>query len=105
MRGLDSGGLQPGPARRGEIQSVASRCYDGSRGESHADARERRSPVPRGARLIASGTLLGHYRIETLLGKGGMAEVYRATHLKLEKELALKVLPELCAREPELLRR
>ena len=51
------------------------------------------------------GRTLGHYRIESLLGAGGMGEVYRARDLRLEREVAVKILPESLAEDPEALRR
>jgi len=58
---------------------------------------------------IAPGQLLGHtYRIEALLARGGMGEVYRARHAELETEHAIKIiLPELAddARIVDLFRR
>src|SRR5262250_1686045 len=54
---------------------------------------------------IASGTQLGHYKIQSLIGKGGMGEVYRAQDTKLDREVAIKVLPAALAGDPERLAR
>jgi TolB-like protein len=51
------------------------------------------------------GKILGHYEITGLLGKGGMGEVYRARDTKLERDVALKVLPADMASDPARLER
>ncbi len=55
--------------------------------------------MPGHFRLI--GTTLGHYAIESLLGAGGMGTVYRARDTKLGRGVAIKVLPDEFAFDPE----
>jgi len=50
---------------------------------------------------LTAGTRLGSYIIEAPLGAGGMGEVYRARDSKLQRQVALKVLPELLASDPD----
>ena len=54
---------------------------------------------------LVSGTKLGSYEILAPLGKGGMGEVYRAKDTKLDREVAIKVLPAALAQDPERLAR
>jgi serine/threonine protein kinase len=54
---------------------------------------------------LAAGSRLGAYEIVTLLGVGGMGEVYRARDTKLGRDVAIKVLPAGFATDPERLAR
>ena len=54
---------------------------------------------------IKRGTRLGDYEIQSMLGAGGMGEVYRARDLRLRREVAIKVLPSFASSDPERLRR
>jgi Tol biopolymer transport system component len=54
---------------------------------------------------LASGSRLGPYEIISPLGAGGMGEVYRARDTKLNREVAIKVLPESLSRDPDALGR
>ena len=54
---------------------------------------------------ITPGTRLGVYEVLAPLGAGGMGEVFRARDTRLGREVAIKVLPELFAQDPERLAR
>jgi serine/threonine protein kinase len=54
---------------------------------------------------LQPGTRLGAYEIVALLGAGGMGEVYRAKDTRLKREVAIKVLPDAFASDPDRLAR
>ncbi len=54
---------------------------------------------------LAPGTRVGPYEIVGALGAGGMGEVYRARDARLDRDVAIKILPELFAQDPERLTR
>jgi Tol biopolymer transport system component len=57
------------------------------------------------ARSAVIGRTLSHYRVTAALGAGGMGQVWRATDTRLDREVAIKVLPPEVAGDPERLSR
>ena len=52
---------------------------------------------------LSVGSRLGHYDVTALIGEGGMGQVYQATDTKLNRQVALKILPEAFASDPDRL--
>jgi serine/threonine protein kinase len=50
---------------------------------------------------LTSGTKLGPYEIQSPLGAGGMGEVYRARDTRLDRTVAVKILPTHLSNNPE----
>ena len=54
---------------------------------------------------LTVGSRLGHYDVTALIGEGGMGQVYRATDTQLNRDVALKILPDAFAADPDRLAR
>ena len=52
---------------------------------------------------LSPGTTLGPYRVTAKIGEGGMGEVWQARDTKLDRDVALKVLPEAFTSDPDRL--
>ncbi|HEY9281875.1 MAG TPA: protein kinase [Pyrinomonadaceae bacterium] len=75
------------------------RCFDSSAQQCDRDGAELQLSLP------VERTVEGRYRLERLLGKGGMGAVYEATHLKLGHRVAVKILGGQMFGDPAALRR
>ena len=54
---------------------------------------------------LTSGTKLGPYEVQSPLGAGGMGEVYRARDTRLDRTVAIKILPDHLSSNPDLKQR
>lgn len=63
------------------------------------------SEIDHGATSLSAGCTISHYRIESLLGSGGMGEVYLATDRILRRPVALKIIPDSLSPDSERVRR
>ena len=54
---------------------------------------------------LAVGSRLGHYEVTALVGEDGMGQLYQATDTKLNRQVALKILPESFASDSDRLAR
>ena len=50
---------------------------------------------------LTVGDRIAHYDVTALIGEGGMGQVYQATDTKLNRQVALKILPEAFATDPD----
>ena len=66
---------------------------------------DNKGPRTETGRFLPSGTTLGPYELRSLVGSGGMGEVYQAHDSRLGRDVAVKVLPSAVGRDPERVRR
>src|SRR6202790_4170874 len=74
-------------------------------GESACGSVSGRDRISQHSMPLAAGTRLGPYEILAPIGAGGMGEVYRARDTKLDRDVAIKILPNALAHDPERLSR
>src|SRR5262245_25955601 len=91
-------------ARRSPWCSTGNPRLDRAKGDEHRCARSSLDGHAK-AMNFATGMDLGAYKIVSLIGTGGMGEVYRATDTNLGRDVAIKVLPEAFAQDPERIAR
>jgi eukaryotic-like serine/threonine-protein kinase len=108
------GALEREPAARGAFLAEACREDADLRREVESLLEQEHTPlivdhgmltvaaaVLEGTSRLEPGTALGPYRVEALIGAGGMGDVYRARDTKLNRDVALKVLPESFTADPD----
>jgi hypothetical protein len=100
---------------RGILRDLAQKCLICARGDGYCYPSQawerfvsgRPSPTPRFSSATGSfaGTRLGTYEVLELLGRGGMAEVYKGRHPRLDRTVAIKILPASLAGDADFRQR
>ena len=89
-----------------EVETLLASHQSASSGFLESPAIDLLPPVgSRGSAALTRGRRLGPYEILSQIGAGGMGEVYRARDSKLKRDVAIKVLPQLLASDPDALAR
>ena len=96
-----AGHFMESPAIEGLDPSMADRVVDAAREPTGRSGSGRRAAMTQ----MPPGTRLGPYQIVGLVGAGGMGKVYRAKDTRLERVVAIKVLPDGGAESPQALER
>src|SRR5687767_10903066 len=98
---------QPSPVSPGWTIPPRFRREPAGKAQLRADRRANHCGIesPRFPMTLSAGTRLGPYEVLAPLGAGGMGEVYRARDRKLDRDVAIKVLPQSVAADPDTLSR
>src|SRR5437867_1348164 len=85
---------QADPELRGEVEAMLAQDASGSH---ILDRPAEDLLTDSSSRMVAAGSQLGPFRIEALLGAGGMGQVYRAVDTRLDRKIAIKISTEQLA--------
>ena len=88
---------------RREVESLLAREHADVMIDEPVDAAA--AAMMGGTPALTPGSLVGPYRVTGLIGEGGMGQVYRARDTKLQRDVALKILPESFLHDPDRLAR